>query len=280
MSQIVKTETKSPSLPKMQSKLFNAFKIEPFVHSLVFGKGLNPAETIRPSDIGMNAHAAKSAMGGAVSVPGFITGLAWSLCAIAHGQKKLSVLQEGLPAASQFALMHGSSLFKHGAGITADSLETIVLASLKEMLALPAPAKRVATEDPTVVAARAESLAKAEAERRAAEACAAEQASIVKLTMQEVQTGILSMGSSLDNEAAPQQYQIMRLETARALRIAEAAAQAAAEEERIAAELRQQGKTLVMKVHAFCSLATELGIKLTVAQLKALDTLEYGTKAA
>ena len=278
MSQIVKTETRSPTLPKMQAKAFHTFKIEPFVHSLVFGKGLNPAETIRPSDIGMNSHAAKSALGAAVSVPGFITGLAWSLCAIAHGQKKLSVLQEGLPAASQFALMHGSSLFKHGAGITADSLETIVLASLKAMLALPAPVKaKVATEDPTVVAARAESLAKAEAERRAAEACAAEQASIVKLTMQEVQTGMLSMGSSLDNEAAPQQYQIMRLETARALRIAEESARENAEQEY---KYRQEGKTLVAKIHGFCSLATELGIKLTVAQLKTLNTLEYNTKAA
>jgi hypothetical protein len=135
----------SPSLPKAQSKLFNAFQVEPFVQSLIFGKGLSPADTIVPSAIGMNAHAAKSAMGGAVSVPGFITGLAWSLCAIAHGQKKLSVLQEGLPAASQFALSAGASRIKHGAGITAGSLETVVLASLKEMLALPAPAK-LATE--------------------------------------------------------------------------------------------------------------------------------------
>jgi hypothetical protein len=95
MSQIVKTETKSPTLPKMQSKLFNAFQVEPFVQSLIFGKGLNPAETIRPSDIGMNQHTAKSSLGSAVSVPGFITGLAWSLCALAHGQKKLSSLHEG-----------------------------------------------------------------------------------------------------------------------------------------------------------------------------------------
>jgi hypothetical protein len=55
MSQLIKTETKSPTMPKMQGKLFAAFKIEPFVHSLVFGKGLNPADTIRPSDIGMNS---------------------------------------------------------------------------------------------------------------------------------------------------------------------------------------------------------------------------------
>jgi hypothetical protein len=130
-------------MPKMQGKLFAAFKIEPFVHSLVFGKGLNPADTIVPSAIGMNAHAAKSAMGSAVSVPGFITGLCWSLCALAHGQKKLAALQEGLPVASAYALEHGSSMFKHGAGISAGSLETIVLASLKAMLALPAPAKRV-----------------------------------------------------------------------------------------------------------------------------------------
>jgi hypothetical protein len=95
MSQLIKTETKSPTLPKMQSKLFNAFDVEKFTHSLIFGKGLSPADTIRPSDIGMNSHAAKSALGAAVSVPGFISGLAWSLCAIAHGQKKLSVLQEG-----------------------------------------------------------------------------------------------------------------------------------------------------------------------------------------
>jgi hypothetical protein len=89
---------------------------------------------------------------------------------LAHGQKKLAALQEGLPAASAYALEHGSSLFKHGAGISAGSLETVVLASLKAMLALPAPAKRVtaAAEDPTVVAARAESASKAEAERRAA----------------------------------------------------------------------------------------------------------------
>jgi hypothetical protein len=56
MSNSSRTETKSPTLPKMQGKLFNAFQVEPFVHSLVFGKGLNPAETIRPSDIGMNQH--------------------------------------------------------------------------------------------------------------------------------------------------------------------------------------------------------------------------------
>ena len=142
---------------------------------------------------------------------------------------------------------------------------------------LPPPPRKVAREDPTIAAARAESLAKAEAERRAAEACATKQTNIIKLTIQEIQTGILSMGSSLDNEAAPQQYQIMRLETARALRIAEESARENAEQEY---KYRQEGKTLVAKIHGFCSLATELGINLTPAQLKILDALEYPTKAA
>lgn len=147
---------------------------------------------------------------------------------------------------------------------------------LSGMLSPPAKTK-VAAEDPTVAAARAESLAKAEAERRAAEVCAAEQASIVKLTMQEIQEGIALLGSNLDNEAAQEQFQIMRLETARAMRMAEEAAAAERDE---AARYRQEGKTLIAKIHAFCALATELGIKLTPAQIKVLDALEYGTKVA
>lgn len=147
---------------------------------------------------------------------------------------------------------------------------------LSGMLAPPAKAK-TASEDPTVAAAREESLRKAEAEKREAEAREAEQASIVSLTMQEIQEGIALLGSSLDNEAAPEQYQIMRLETARAMRMAEEAARENAEQEY---KYRQKGKTLVAKIHAFCAIATELGVKLTPAQLKALDALEYGTKAA
>jgi ABC-type ATPase involved in cell division len=129
---------------------------------------------------------------------------------------------------------------------------------------LPPPPRKIARENPTLATAKKETLERLEAEKRTEqERIAAEQAA---MTPQQ------RMAAAKAAEQAEQ----ARL----AAEQAEAAAQAAAEEERIAAELRQQGKTLVMKVHAFRSLATELGIKLTITQLKALDTLEYGTKAA
>jgi hypothetical protein len=63
MSQSSRLKPTSPTLPKMQSKLFNAFQVEPFTHSLIFGKGLSLPTHRTISAIGMNAHAAKSAMG-------------------------------------------------------------------------------------------------------------------------------------------------------------------------------------------------------------------------
>ena len=62
-----------------------------------------------------------------------------------------------------------------------------------------------------------------------------------------------------------------------------AAAAAAAELVRnavLAAErLRATGKSTAEKIAAFCDLATQLGIKLTASQLKALDVIEAKTKA-
>ena len=62
-----------------------------------------------------------------------------------------------------------------------------------------------------------------------------------------------------------------------------AAAAAAAELVRnavLAAErLRATGKSTAEKIAAFCDLATQLGIKLTASQLKALDDIEVEAKA-
>ncbi len=143
------------------------------------------------------------------------------------------------------------------------------------MLAAP-PKAKTAVEDATVTAARAESLAKAEAERNAklAEEATKTEAerNAVKLSIQEIQVDVLTMGSDLDNIAASEQFQIHRLETARALRLAEESARENAEQE---ARFRQEGKDLITKIHAFCALGVELGVKLTPAQLRILDQLEY-----
>ena len=152
---------------------------------------------------------------------------------------------------------------------------------------LPTPPRKVAREDPALAAARKETLERLEAEKRTKDLTEAENLRLAQIKEREEKEKAEQERIAAEQAAmTPQQRRAAakaaeQAEQARlAAEQAETAAQAAAEEERIAAELRQQGKTLVMKVHAFCSLATELGIKLTVAQLKALDTLEYGTKAA
>jgi hypothetical protein len=296
MSQIVKTETKSTTLPKMQFKLGERLTL-PCVVTREEAKEL--ARNLWASDA--SAFAGVSTVATNDNLASKVVSLALSKMVFGEHSRldRIERYAATLPEykKSKAGVISGAIgkrliLLREAVSIgsalrttilNVDSIGEFNLASifggspvLSGILSPQAKAK-VATENPTVAAAKAESLAKAEAERRAAEACAAEQASIVKLTMQEVQAGILSMGSSLDNEAAPQQYQIMRLETARALRIAEESARENAEQEY---KYRQEGKTLVAKIHGFCSLATELGIKLTPAQLKILDALEYPTKVA
>ncbi len=152
---------------------------------------------------------------------------------------------------------------------------------------LPPPPRKVTREDPTLAAARKETLERIEAEKRTKDLTEAENLRLAQIKEREEKEKAEQERIAAEQAAmTPRQRKAAakaaeQAEQARlAAEQAEAAAQAAAEEERIAAELRQQGKTLVMKVHAFCSLATELGVKLTITQLKTLNALEYGTKAA
>jgi hypothetical protein len=81
----------SPNPAEDAEQAFQCLQVEPFVHSLIFGKGLSPADTITPSAHRHEfAHAAKSALGGSSQRAGLYHWAGWSLCALAHGQKKLS----------------------------------------------------------------------------------------------------------------------------------------------------------------------------------------------
>ncbi len=146
------------------------------------------------------------------------------------------------------------------------------------MLAPPAPAKKT-TEDATVTAARKESAEKAEAEKRATEIAAKQMT--VKISEQQWQEGIAMLCGALDNNTieniTEDKSQAARLDLARAHRMA---TEKATSEARYAAQLRREGESKVAKIHAFCDLATELGVKLTPAQLRVLDALEFGEKAA
>jgi hypothetical protein len=152
------------------------------------------------------------------------------------------------------------------------------------MLAPPAATKKT-SEDPTVEAARKEALAKLEAEKKAAEIAAMiaaeEEKTQIKITQEAWNDGVAMLGADLDNttfdDMVEETSQVARLETARAHRLA---TEKAEHEAMVARQLRREGESTIAKIHAFVDLANELGIKLSSAQLKALDQLEFGAKAA
>ena len=266
MSNIIKVDSSSPSLPVRQAKLFTAFQIEPFVKGLIFNgrTPLSAADSFKPSHVAMNSHTARAALGGGVSVPGFITGLLWSVAAFAHGQKSIEQLIEGLPSASQFAIRHACGLLKKGAGISAGSAETAVLAALQAMLKLPAPQKKLPSNGKSAVGTvTSKSTAKTDDDDD--DKSTAADSAPKPLSDREIAAGIAMLGGPLDNAAAEKAY---------------AAALAAEQEqrkraawlaERLAEREADRMASTIGKVQLFMQLAEQLHIKLTPGQLKMLD---------
>lgn len=267
MSNIIKVDSSSPSLPVRQAKLFSAFQIEPFIKGLIFG-GRTPlvaSDSFKPSHVAMNSHTARAAMGGAMSVPGFVTGLLWSVAAFAHGQKSVEQLIEGLPSASQFAIRHACGLVKKGAGISAGSMETVTLAALQAMLELPpAPQKKLASNGKSAVGTvTSKSTAKTDDDDD--DKSTAADSAPKPLSNADIAKGIAMLGGSLDNVAADKAY---------------AAAMAFEEEqrtkarwlaERLAEREADKMASTIGKAELFRQLAEQLNIKLTPGQLKRLD---------
>ncbi len=204
MSNVIKVDSSSPSLPARQAKLFTAFQIEPFIKGLIFGgrAPLVASDSFKPSHVAMNSHTAKTALGGAISVPGFITGLLWSVAAFAHGQKSVEQLVDGLPSASQFAIAHACGSIKKGAGINAGSAETVTLAALQAMLELPAPQKKLPSNGKSAVGTV---TSKSSADHKSS---ADDKSSAKPLSDSEVAKGIAMLGGSLDNPVADKTFAI------------------------------------------------------------------------
>ena len=267
MSNVIKVDSSSPSLPVRQAKLFTAFQIEPFIKGLIFGgrAPLVASDSFKPSHVAMNSHTARAALGGSVSVPGFITGLLWSVAAFAHGQKSVEQLVDGLPSASQFAIAHACGSIKKGAGISAGSAETVTLAALQAMLELPAPQKKLPSNGKSAVGTvTSKSTAKTDDDDDDDKSTAADSAP-KPLSNADIAKGIAMLGGSLDNPIADKTF---------------AVATAIEEEQRTKARwlaeqaaLREADKlaSTIGRVQLFIELAEQLGIKLSASQLKMLD---------
>jgi len=114
--------------------------------TIVSGKlsHLSDDATVRPSDIRQDKDVARAGMGAKATPVSFMSGLLFLTCAFAHGQGKADALRHGLPEVAAYAFDRATENLKGGAGISAASLKTAVIAAMTAVCALPvrkAPAK-------------------------------------------------------------------------------------------------------------------------------------------
>ena len=133
---IIEAKTTVATLSAATRKAFSAVPINDILHGAIFREGVMNETGIRPSDIRMSSATALTALGGKMSPQSFVLGMVFAVVRFAHGNL---IDANGLPAGSMTALNASLGLIKKGAGISALSLETAVLAGIEALLALPAP---------------------------------------------------------------------------------------------------------------------------------------------
>ena len=136
MANILEAKTTVATLSAATRKAFSAVPINDILHGAIFREGVMNETGIRPSDIRMSSATALTALGGKMSPQSFVLGMVFAVVRFAHGNL---IDANGLPAGSMTALNASLGLIKKGAGISALSLETAVLAGIEALLALPAP---------------------------------------------------------------------------------------------------------------------------------------------
>lgn len=232
---------------------------------------------VRPSDIRQSVAVLKTGMGAAAGLESFINGLAGIAARLAWGAITAAQAADGLPDFSAWAVREVDASLVSRKGISAGLLRALVADVVTRTAALPvrtAPAKagKVRT-----ITAPAQADGAAPAVDRAAAL-----AELARMTRAAADAPINTRDAIphqiTDAEAAEASA---ALDASAARMKAEAEASAAAEaarkadaEARALAELTAEGQSAHLRAVAFCRLADAIGIKLTKAQLAALDAFE------
>lgn len=232
---------------------------------------------VRPSDIRQSVAVLKTGMGAAAGLESFINGLAGIAARLAWGAITAAQAADGLPDFSAWAVREVDAGLVSRKGISAGLLRALVADVVTRTAALPvrtAPAKagKVRT-----ITAPAQADGAAPAVDRAAAL-----AELARMTRAAADAPINTRDAIphqiTDAEAAEASA---ALDASAARMKAEAEASAAAEaarkadaEARALAELTAEGQSAHLRAVAFCRLADAIGIKLTKAQLAALDAFE------
>ena len=232
---------------------------------------------VRPSDIRLSVSVLKAGMGGKPSLDSFVNGLAGIAARLAWGAIRPDQACEGLPPFAQWAIQQADAGIISRKGISAGLLRALVADVVTRTASLPvrtAPAKagKVRTitapaqaDDAAPAVDRAAALAELARMTRAAADAPINTRDAVPHQITDAEAAEAS--AALDASAARMKAEAEASAAAEAARKADA-------EARALAELTAAGQSAHLRAVAFCRLADAIGIKLTKAQLAALDAFE------
>lgn len=267
---------KAVYIPAPRRKALSAANVPALVARYIIGAD---DALVRPSDIRQSVAVLKTGMGAAASLDSFINGLAGIAARLAWGAITATQAADGLPDFAAWAVYQADAGIISRKGISAGLLRALVADVVTRTAALPvrtAPAK--ANKGRTLPApAQADDAAPAPAPDRTA--ALAELARMTRAVADAPINTRDAIPHQITGAEAAEADAALVASAARTKAEAEASAAADAArkadaEERALAELTAAGQSAHLRAVAFCRLADAIGIKLTKAQLAALDAFE------
>lgn len=269
---------KAVYIPAPRRKSLSAANVPALVGRYIVGAD---DALVRPSDIRLSVSVLKAGMGAAASLDSFINGLAGIAARLAWGAITAAQAAEGLPDFAAWAVHQADAGIISRKGISAGLLRALVADVVSRTAALPVRTIAKKADKVRTITAPAPAQADA-APAPAAVDRAAALAELARMTRAVADAPINTRDAIphqiTDAEAAEASA---ALDASAARMKAEAEASAAAEaarkadaEERALADLMAAGQSAHLRAVAFCRLADAIGIKLTKAQLAALDAFE------
>lgn len=269
---------KAVYIPAPRRKALSAANVPALVARYIIGAD---DALVRPSDIRQSVAVLKTGMGAAASLDSFINGLAGIAARLAWGAITATQAADGLPDFAAWAVYQADAGIISRKGISAGLLRALVADVVTRTAALPvrtAPAK--ANKGRTLPApAQADDAAPAPAPAPDRTAALAELARMTRAVADAPINTRDAIPHQITGAEAAEADAALVASAARTKAEAEASAAADAArkadaEERALAELTAAGQSAHLRAVAFCRLADAIGIKLTKAQLAALDAFE------
>lgn len=268
---------KAVYIPAPRRKALSAANVPALVARYIIG----PDEAlVRPSDIRQSVAVLKTGMGAAASLDSFINGLSGIAARLAWGAITANQAADGLPDFAAWAVREADKAIISRKGISAGLLRALVADVVTRTAALPVRTAPAKANKGRTLAAPAADAAPAPAPAPVDRASAL--ADLARMTREAADAPINTRDAiphALTGAERIEATEALLQSAARTKAEAEASAAAAAArkaeaEERAIAELTAEGQSAHLRAVAFCRLADAIGIKLTRAQLAALDAFE------